>query len=168
MAKLSNLAHRDIETVIHPYTNLAAHREVGPLVLEEARGIHIYDNEGKEYIEGLAGLWCTSLGYGNEELVEAAASQMSRLSYTHLFGHKSNDMAIELSEKLKEIAPCETSKILFCGSGSEANGHADQTDLVLQQCPWQAGKKENHFTHQRLSRRDHCLWFSDRSAAGTC
>ena len=121
MTKLSNLAHRDIETVIHPYTNLAVHREIGPLVLEEARGIHVYDNEGKEYIEGLAGLWCTSLGYGNQELVEAAASQMSRLSYTHLFGHKSNDMAIELSEKLKEIVPCEASKILFCGSGSEAN-----------------------------------------------
>ncbi len=121
MAKLSNLAHRDIETVIHPYTNLAVHREIGPLVLEEARGIHIYDNEGKEYIEGLAGLWCTSLGYGNEELVEAATSQMSKLSYTHLFGHKSTDIAIELSEKLKEIAPCDASKILFCGSGSEAN-----------------------------------------------
>ena len=121
MAKLSNLAHRDIETVIHPYTNLALHREIGPLVLEEARGIHIYDNQGKEYIEGLAGLWCTSLGYGNKELVDAAANQMSKLSYTHLFGHKSTDIAIELSEKLKEVAPCDTSKILFCGSGSEAN-----------------------------------------------
>ncbi len=121
MAKLSNLAHRDIETVLHPYTNLDAHRSVGPLVLEEARGIHVYDNEGNEYIEGLAGLWCTSLGYGNQELVDAASNQMSKLSYTHLFGHKSHDAAIELSEKLKEIAPCETSKILFCGSGSEAN-----------------------------------------------
>ncbi len=121
MAKLSNLAHRDIETVIHPYTNLDAHRSVGPLVLEEARGIHVFDNEGNEYIEGLAGLWCTSLGYGNQELVDAASSQMSKLSFTHLFGHKSHDMAIELSEKLKEIAPCDTSKILFCGSGSESN-----------------------------------------------
>lgn len=121
MAKLSNLAHRDIETVIHPYTNLQTHREIGPMVLEEARGIHVFDSEGKSYIEGLAGLWCTSLGYGNEELVEAAASQMSKLSYTHLFGHKSHDMAIELSEKLKEIVPGDASKILFCGSGSEAN-----------------------------------------------
>ena len=81
----------------------------------------MYDHEGNEYIEGLAGLWCTSLGYGNQELVDAATNQMSKLSYTHLFGHKSHDAAIELSEKLKEIAPCETSKILFCGSGSEAN-----------------------------------------------
>src|SRR5262245_27608563 len=121
MAPLSNLAVRDIETVIHPYTNLQRHREMGPLVLEEGRGVYVFDSDGKRYIEGLAGLWCTSLGYGNRELVEAAALQMQRLPYTHLFGHKSNDVAIELSEKLKELVPCEASKILFCSSGSEAN-----------------------------------------------
>ena len=69
---LSNMAVRDIETVIHPYTNLARHREVGPLILNEGRGIYLYDDTGKRYIEGMAGLWCTALGYGNEEIVEAA------------------------------------------------------------------------------------------------
>ena len=121
MVQLSNLAVRDIETVIHPYTNLARHREVGPLVLEEAKGIYIYDSDGRPYIEGLAGLWCTALGYGNEELVEVAASQMRKLSYSHIFTHKSHDVAIELAEELKELVPCEASKILFCCSGSEAN-----------------------------------------------
>ncbi len=121
MAQLSNLAHRDIETVIHPFTNLAKHRETGPLVIEEGKGIYVYDSDGRPYIEGMAGLWCTSLGYGNEELVETAAKQMRRLSYTHIFNHKSNDVAIELAETLKDIVPCEASKILFCCSGSEAN-----------------------------------------------
>lgn len=121
MSTLSNMAVRDIETVIHPYTNLAAHREVGPIILEEGNGIYVRDDKGKEYIEGLAGLWCTSLGYGNEELIDAITAQLKRLSYTHIFGGKSNDMAIELAEKLKEIVPCEASKILFCSSGSEAN-----------------------------------------------
>lgn len=121
MDQLSNMAVRDIETVIHPYTNLATHREQGPFIIEEGKGIYVYDEKGKPYIEGLAGLWCTSLGYGNEELVETAANQMRRLSYTHIFGGKSNDMAIELAEKLKEIVPCEASKMLFCTSGSEAN-----------------------------------------------
>ena len=121
MAQLSNMAVRDIETVIHPYTNLAKHREIGPVIIEEGKGIYVYDSDGKQYIEGLAGLWCTSLGYGNEELVETAAAQMRRLSYTHIFSHKSNDVAIELAETLKEIVPCEASKILFCCSGSEAN-----------------------------------------------
>ncbi len=121
MSPLSNMAVRDIETVIHPYTNLVRHRENGPLILNEGRGIHVYDDKGKRYIEGLAGLWCTALGYGNEELVEAAAQSMRKLSYTSIFSGKSHDAAIELSEKLKEIAPCPASKILFGGSGSEAN-----------------------------------------------
>ncbi|MGH6802105.1 MAG: aminotransferase [Methyloceanibacter sp.] len=118
---LSNMAVRDIETVIHPYTNLAKHRETGPLILDHGKGVYLYDNEGKRYIEGLAGLWCTALGYGNEELVEAAAQAMRKLSFGNVFGGKSHDHLIELSEKLKEMAPCEASKILFCTSGSEAN-----------------------------------------------
>ena len=65
MSKLSNMAHRDIETVLHPYTNLARHREAGPLILNEGRGIYLYDDKGKRYIEGLAGLWSTALGNGN-------------------------------------------------------------------------------------------------------
>lgn len=121
MNKLSNMAVRDIETVIHPYTNLARHREVGPLILNEGRGIYLFDDKGKRYIEALAGLWCTSLGYGNTEIVDAASEAMRRISFTNVFGGKSHDGVIELSEKLKEIAPCPTSKILFGTSGSEAN-----------------------------------------------
>ncbi|MCB1378185.1 MAG: aminotransferase class III-fold pyridoxal phosphate-dependent enzyme [Alphaproteobacteria bacterium] len=118
---LSNMAVRDIETVIHPYTNLARHREVGPTILNEGRGIYLYDDKGKRYIEGLAGLWCTALGYGNEEIVEAAAKAMRKVSYTHAFSGKSHDGVIELSEKLKEISPVPASKVLFGTSGSEAN-----------------------------------------------
>src|SRR3979490_1992990 len=121
MTPLSNLAARDVETLIHPYTNLATLRESGPLVLERGQGIFVYDSNGKAYIEGMSGLWCTALGYGNEELVEAAAKQMPRLSFAHLFRGKTHDPAIELAEKLKEIAPVPTSKVFFCNSGSEAN-----------------------------------------------
>ncbi len=121
MTPLSNLAVRDIETLIHPYTNLAAFRKTGPVVIEEGKGIYVYDSDGKQYIEGLAGLWCTSLGYGNEELVEAASEQMRKLPYSHIFAGKSHDKAIELAEMLKEVVPCETSKILFGSSGSDAN-----------------------------------------------
>src|SRR6516165_7145480 len=117
----SNLAVRDIETLIHPYTNLDQFRQTGPLVIERAQGVYIYDSEGKSYIEGMAGLWCTALGYGNEELVETAAAQMRKLSFAHLFGAKSHDPAIELAERLKEIAPVPISKVFFCNSGSEAN-----------------------------------------------
>jgi 4-aminobutyrate--pyruvate transaminase len=118
---LSNLAHRDIETVVHPYTNLAALRDTGPLVIERGKGVFVYDSEGKAYLDGMAGLWCVSLGYGNEELVEAATAQMRKLAFGHLFSAKSHDPAIELAEKLKEIAPVPISKVFFCSSGSEAN-----------------------------------------------
>jgi len=121
MTPLSNLAVRDIETLVHPYTNLARVRESGPLVIERGKGVFIYDVNGKAYIEGMAGLWCTALGYDNEELAEAAARQMRKLPFAHLFSAKSHDPAIELAEKLKEMAPAPTSKVLFCNSGSEAN-----------------------------------------------
>ncbi|MBO0752690.1 MAG: aminotransferase class III-fold pyridoxal phosphate-dependent enzyme [Bradyrhizobiaceae bacterium] len=119
--KLTNLAVRDVETLVHPYTNLAAFRDNGPLVIERARGVYVYDTEGRDYIEGMSGLWCTALGYGNGELVEAAAAQMAKLSFAHLFSGRSHDPAIELAEKLKEIAPVPISKVFFCNSGSEAN-----------------------------------------------
>src|SRR5215469_11165564 len=121
MSPLSNLAVRDVETLVHPYTNLASFREGGPLVIERGKGVFIYDTSGKPYIEGMAGLWCTSLGHGNEELAEAAAAQIRKLSFAHLFNAKSHDPAIELAEKLKEMAPVPTSKVFFCNSGSEAN-----------------------------------------------
>ncbi|AZO80410.1 MULTISPECIES: aminotransferase [unclassified Bosea (in: a-proteobacteria)] len=118
---LTNLAVRDIETLVHPYTNLAVHREVGPLVLERGKGVFVYDTTGKDYIEGMAGLWCTSLGYSNQELAEVAYEQLKKLPFTHLFSGRSHDPAIELAEKLKEIAPVPISKVFYGASGSDAN-----------------------------------------------
>ncbi len=121
MAPLSNLQTRAVETLLHPYTNQATFRETGPLVIERGKGVYIYDADGKAYLEGMSGLWCTALGYDNEELVEAAATQMRKLPFAHLFTAKSHDPGIELAEKLKEIAPVPISKVFFCNSGSEAN-----------------------------------------------
>ncbi len=118
---LTNLAVRDIETLVHPYTNLATHRDAGPLVLERGEGVRVFDVAGKDYIEGMSGLWCTSLGYSNRELAEAGYEQMKKLPFTHLFSGRSHDPAIELAEKLKEIAPVPTSKIYYGSSGSDAN-----------------------------------------------
>src|ERR1700691_1240825 len=100
MPPLSNLATRDVETLLHPYVNLAKFRETGPLIIERGQGVYVYDSDGKSYIEAMAGLWCTSLGYGNEELVEAAATQMRKLSFAHLFTGRSHHPAIEVGEEL--------------------------------------------------------------------
>ena len=121
MPNLSNYAMRDVEALLHPTTNLATHRTAGPLILDRAEGVYVWDTSGKRYIEGLAGLWCTGLGYGNQELVEAAREQMSKLSFTHLFGGRSHEPAIALAEKLKELSPAPASKVFYTNSGSEAN-----------------------------------------------
>ncbi|MGV8998348.1 MAG: aminotransferase [Parvibaculaceae bacterium] len=121
MPNLSNAAVRDIETVIHPYTNLDAFRASGPMIIERGEGIHVWDADGRKYIEGMAGLWCTSLGYSEQELIDAATEQMRQLPFTHIFGGKSHERAAEAAERLKAIAPHKASKVLFCGSGSEAN-----------------------------------------------
>src|SRR2546428_12559923 len=97
MPPLRNLAVRDLETLVHPYTNLATLRETGPLIIERGQGVFVYDSEGKAYIEGMAGLWCTALGYGNEEVVEAAATQMRKLALCHPFGATSPEPPIELA-----------------------------------------------------------------------
>lgn len=128
MPQLSNAAHRDIETLIHPFTNLADFRQTGPLVIERGAGVWVWDSDGKDYIEGLAGLWCTALGYGNEEIVEAIHEQLKKLPYAHIFGGKSHDPAISAAELIKEFVPFEVSKVFFTSSGSEAN----DTQVKLQ------------------------------------
>ena len=90
-------------------------------MIERGKGIYVYDSDGKEYIEGLAGLWCTSLGYGVEELAETAAEQMRKLAFGHLFGSKTHEPAIELAERLVQMVPIEKARVFFANSGSEAN-----------------------------------------------
>lgn len=118
---LSNAQMRDVASVLHPYTNLMKFRETGPMVITEGRGVRVYDEHGKDYIEAMAGLWCTALGWGENELAEVAAEQMKKLAFGHLFGGKSHEPAIALAEKLKEISPFPTGKVFFANSGSEAN-----------------------------------------------
>ena len=124
MQRGNSAASRDIANHLHPYTHLKKHETEGPLVITEGKGIHVYDENGKEYIEGLAGLWCTALGFGEERLVDAATRQLKRLPYYHIFNHKSHDVAAELAERLIALMPVKMSKVFFNNSGSEANDTA--------------------------------------------
>ena len=142
MRQLTNFETRDVETLLHPTTNLATHRLTGPLVLDKAQGVYVYDANGKRYIEGLAGLWCTGLGYGNEELIEAATEQMRKLSFTHLFGGRSHEPAIALAEKIKELSPAPTSKVFFTSSGSEANDTQIKLQWYYNNARGKPGKKK--------------------------
>lgn len=122
--RANSAAARDIASVLHPYTDLKAHAENGPLIITGGRGVRVFDEAGKEYIEGVAGLWCASLGFSNERLAKAAYDQLRKLPFYHAFTAKSHEPLIELSEMLLARAPAPMSKVFFANSGSEANDSA--------------------------------------------
>ncbi len=122
--RANSAAARDIANVLHPNTDLRAHLETGPVVITRGEGVRVFDETGKGYIEAVAGLWCASLGFSNERLVEAAAAQMRKLPYYHAFTSKSHGPMIDLAEMLIERAPVPMSKVFFANSGSEANDTA--------------------------------------------
>ena len=113
-------AEADKQFVLHPYTNLRLHQEIEPFVITHGEGIYVWDDQGNKLIEGMSGLWCASLGFSEPRLVEAATKQMQRLPYSHLFSHRSTEPAIELSERLIEIAPNAMARAFLVNSGSEA------------------------------------------------
>jgi 4-aminobutyrate--pyruvate transaminase len=122
----NSLAARDIAYYFHPATNARKHERVGPVMIERGEGIYVYDDQGKQYIEGLAGLWSVAVGFGEPRLVKAAAEQMAKLPYYHSFSHKSHPSATKLAERLVQMAPGGMAKAHFTSSGSEAN------DLVMK------------------------------------
>ena len=107
-----------MSSIIYPVTNLAA---VEQLNIVSGKGVYVYDDAGNQYLEGLSGLWCSALGYGNEELIAAINSQLKTLSYSHLFGGRTHPVVMELADKLAAMLPVPDARIFFSNSGSEAN-----------------------------------------------
>ena len=122
-------ASRDIAFHLHPYTNPAMLREGGPHIMARGDGVFVHDDTGRKFYEGMSGLWCTSLGFSEPELVEAAITQLRTLPFYHSFAGKTVNPAIDLAEKLIQNAPpagngSQMSKVHFASSGSEANDTA--------------------------------------------
>ncbi|KQU88117.1 aminotransferase [Ensifer sp. Root31] len=120
----NSLRMRDIAVQIHPQTNLALHEKLGPTIMSRGEGAYVYDDDGKQYIEGMSGLWCAALGMSEKRLVEAATRQLNTLPYYQNFAHRATEPGIELSDRLLRLAPVPMSKVLFQSSGSEANDTA--------------------------------------------
>jgi len=105
-------------SLVYPVTNL---RQVEQLNIVRGEGIYVYDASGRRYLEGLAGLWCSALGYGNHELIDAITTQLETLPYSHMFGGRTHQVAMDLADKLAELVPVEDAHTFFANSGSEAN-----------------------------------------------
>ena len=118
---MATIAEKDLRHLLHPFTSIADHQASGPHMFERAEGIHVYDADGNQYIDAMAGLWCSNIGYGRKEMAEAVASQIEKMSYYHSFMAVGNEPAAELGAKLAEVMPGNINRFFYCNSGSEAN-----------------------------------------------
>jgi len=107
-----------MSAVIYPTTNFKATEQ---MIVDRGEGVYIYDSEGKQYLEGMAGLWCTGLGYNNRELIDTISDQLSQLSFSHMFGGKAHQPGIDLADKLASMVPVQDARVFFGNSGSDAN-----------------------------------------------
>jgi len=133
----------DVRNLIHPYTPLNTFGATGPMVIRKGDGIYVEDDQGNRFLEGMAGLWCTALGFSEQRLVDAAIRQMKELPYYQIFAGRSNEPSIELSERLLAMTRhLGMDKALFANSGSEANDAAVKVIWYYFNALGKPGKKK--------------------------
>src|SRR6056297_2439471 len=124
---------------MHPFTHVNDLADRGVRVITRAKGVTLTDSESNEILDAMAGLWCVNVGYGRDELAEAAARQMKELPYYNTFFMTTHVPAIALADKLAELAPGDLNHVFFAGSGSEAN----DTNIRMVRTYWaQKGKPD--------------------------
>ena len=104
-----------------PFSDFKQLKAVGPRIITHAKGVYLWDSEGHKILDGMAGLWCVAIGYGRDELADAASKQMRELPYYNLFFMTAHPPVLELSKAIADIAPEGMNQVFFTGSGSEGN-----------------------------------------------
>ncbi len=136
----------DAEHHLHPFTDTQALAKKGTRVITRAEGVYLWDSENVRLLDAMAGLWCVNVGYGREELVQAAQQQLRALPYYNSFFQTSHPPVIELSAMLAEITPANLNRVFFTNSGSEAN----DTVVRMARRYWQvAGQPERQIIISR-------------------
>ncbi|MEL6889675.1 MAG: aspartate aminotransferase family protein, partial [Pseudomonadota bacterium] len=128
----SELQALDAAHHMHPFTAGGELAQKGARVITRAKGVYLYDSDGNEILDAMAGLWCVNIGYGRGELADVAARQMRELPYYNTFFQTTHVPAIALAQKLAELAPGDLNHVFFAGSGSEAN----DTNLRMVRTYW--------------------------------
>ena len=111
----------DARHFLHPFTDFKGLAAKGSRIITRADNIYLWDSEGQKILDGMSGLWCVNVGYGQQALVDAAAQQMKELPFYNAFFQTATMPAIELAEVLAEISPPQFQHVFFTGSGSEGN-----------------------------------------------
>ena len=118
---LSNsLAELDRRHLIHPLSSFQGHEARGVRMLTSAKGAIVTDSEGRDLIDGFAGLWCVNAGYGQDSVVEAAAEQMRRLPYATGYFDLGAEAPIRLAAALADRTPGDLDHVFFTLGGSDA------------------------------------------------
>ncbi|MDN5375674.1 MAG: hypothetical protein PWQ39_714 [Thermacetogenium sp.] len=115
------LKKADVEHFLHPTSSITRLMERGPKIMAAGKGCKLYDVEGREYIDGTAGLWLSALGHGNAELAEAAREQILTLEYWTAFNEYSTVPTVKLAEKVASMVPIENAHVFLTSGGSETN-----------------------------------------------
>ncbi|EJJ27165.1 aspartate aminotransferase family protein [Rhizobium sp. CF142] len=118
---LSNLAAIDAAHHLHPFSDMKKLNADGTRIIQRGEGVHIFDTNGKKYLDGFAGLWCVNIGYGRKEIADAVVRQMNELPYYNTFFGTTSPPATLLAQKVTSKAGPRFNHIFFTGSGSEAN-----------------------------------------------
>jgi len=124
-----------------PFSDYKQLAEKGPRIITEAKGVHLWDSEGNKILDGMAGLWCVAVGYGREELVEAAATQMRQLPFYNTFFQTAHPPVLELAHAISQLAPAGMNHVFFTGSGSEGNDTMLRLVRHYWACKGQPNKK---------------------------
>ncbi|SDC11312.1 aspartate aminotransferase family protein [Paraburkholderia lycopersici] len=106
---------------IHPFSDMSSLNKAGSRVIVKAKGVYLWDSDGNQIIDGMAGLWCVNVGYGRKELADAAYRQMQELPYYNTFFKTTHPPVIELSALLAQLSPEPFNHFFYCNSGSEGN-----------------------------------------------
>ncbi|MDR3254138.1 MAG: adenosylmethionine--8-amino-7-oxononanoate transaminase [Synergistaceae bacterium] len=118
MANIS-LAERDLKHIWHPCSQMKDYEELPPIVVDRAKGVYLYDTDGKRYIDVVSSWWCNLLGHCNDRINAAVKSQIDRLEHV-IFANFSHEPAITLCEKLSALTPVALNKFFFTDNGSSA------------------------------------------------
>ena len=147
---------------IHPFSNTAGLNKEGVRVITHADGVYIYDSNGAKIIDGMSGLWCVQVGYGNKELAEAGYEALKTLPYYNHFFKTTNPYTAELAEKLAALLPHGHERVLFASSGSEAT----DTALKLIRYYWNLKKKPKKKIHLSREMAYHGVTMAAASLSG--
>ena len=146
----------------HPVTDAAALNKEGVRVITRADGVYLWDSNGEKILDGMSGLWCVQVGYGNRELADAGYEALKTLPYYNHFFKTTNPYTAELADKMAKLLPEGHERVLFASSGSEANDSA----LKLIRYYWNLKKKPHKKIHLSRELAYHGVTMAAASLSG--